>query len=149
MAKGEKLPLLPSDLISSGLKSPGTNNGSIKNQNHQLWSLRLVLLLLTSSILLYVSPPILSSLSFSSFFPSHRHLTPNNFQQTSDSKREFPDVSFDKSSMTLLGQRIVIQSGEFHPWRLPVTDLWYVSFVLCISSGGANSNLKFCHMWGY
>lgn len=35
-----------------------------------------------------------------------------------------PDVTWDKTSLSIFGQRIFIQSGEFHPFRLPVRDLW-------------------------
>lgn len=46
-------------------------------------------------------------------------------QNKNKKKKEiFPDIEFDGSSLSLLGQRIYIQAGEFHPWRLPVTDLW-------------------------
>lgn len=36
------------------------------------------------------------------------------------------DVTWDKTSLSILGQRVFIQSGEFHPFRLPVRDLWWV-----------------------
>lgn len=35
-----------------------------------------------------------------------------------------PQVSFDSRSLSLLGQRVMIVSGEFHPFRLPVPALW-------------------------
>ncbi|TRM65792.1 glycoside hydrolase family 35 protein [Schizophyllum amplum] len=34
------------------------------------------------------------------------------------------EVTFDNYSLMLRGQRIFLHSGEFHPWRLPVPDLW-------------------------
>ncbi|CAE6404215.1 unnamed protein product [Rhizoctonia solani] len=33
-------------------------------------------------------------------------------------------VSFDQHSLLLDGKRIMVFSGEFHPWRLPSTALW-------------------------
>ncbi len=35
-----------------------------------------------------------------------------------------PLVSFDEHSLFVRGERVVILSGEFHPWRLPVPSLW-------------------------
>ncbi|KAL1748893.1 glycoside hydrolase family 35 protein [Schizophyllum fasciatum] len=34
------------------------------------------------------------------------------------------EVAFDNYSLILRGQRVFLHSGEFHPWRLPVPDLW-------------------------
>ncbi|KAG8686476.1 hypothetical protein FRC11_008917 [Ceratobasidium sp. 423] len=33
-------------------------------------------------------------------------------------------VTFDQHSLMLNGKRIMVFSGEFHPWRLPSTPLW-------------------------
>ncbi|KAI0379117.1 glycoside hydrolase family 35 protein [Hypomontagnella monticulosa] len=33
-------------------------------------------------------------------------------------------VTWDKHSLYVNGERIMIMSGEFHPWRLPVPSLW-------------------------
>ncbi|KAH8928259.1 glycoside hydrolase family 35 protein [Atractiella rhizophila] len=33
-------------------------------------------------------------------------------------------VTFDEYSLLINGQRIFLSSGEFHPWRLPVSALW-------------------------
>ncbi|TDL26310.1 hypothetical protein BD410DRAFT_578022 [Rickenella mellea] len=33
-------------------------------------------------------------------------------------------VTFDANSLFIDGQRVMIFSGEFHPWRLPVPQLW-------------------------
>ncbi|CEL62932.1 putative beta-galactosidase E OS=Neosartorya fumigata (strain CEA10 / CBS 144,89 / FGSC A1163) GN=lacE PE=3 SV=1 [Rhizoctonia solani AG-1 IB] len=33
-------------------------------------------------------------------------------------------VTFDQHSLLLDGKRIMVFSGEFHPWRLPSTPLW-------------------------
>jgi hypothetical protein len=33
-------------------------------------------------------------------------------------------VSFDGHSLFVRGERVMIFSGEFHPWRLPVPSLW-------------------------
>lgn len=51
-------------------------------------------------------------------------LTQENNKKNKKKKEIFPDIEFDGSSLSLLGQRIYIQAGEFHPWRLPVTSLW-------------------------
>ncbi|KAK6081556.1 glycosyl hydrolase family 35 [Seiridium cupressi] len=37
-------------------------------------------------------------------------------------------VTWDEHSLFIHGQRIMIMSGEFHPWRLPVPSLWYDVF---------------------
>ena len=33
-------------------------------------------------------------------------------------------MTWDERSLFVRGERIFFYSGEFHPWRLPVTDLW-------------------------
>ncbi len=33
-------------------------------------------------------------------------------------------VTFDEQSLFIHGERVMIFSGEFHPWRLPVPSLW-------------------------
>ncbi|KAL7621320.1 hypothetical protein AAE478_008641 [Parahypoxylon ruwenzoriense] len=33
-------------------------------------------------------------------------------------------VTWDKHSLYIRGERMMIMSGEFHPWRLPVPSLW-------------------------
>lgn len=33
-------------------------------------------------------------------------------------------IQFDSRSLFVGGQRVFIYSGEFHPWRLPVPELW-------------------------
>jgi hypothetical protein len=33
-------------------------------------------------------------------------------------------VQFDSHSLFINGKRLFIMSGEFHPWRLPVPELW-------------------------
>lgn len=33
-------------------------------------------------------------------------------------------VSWDSYTLSVLGQRVFVLSGEFHPWRLPSPDLW-------------------------
>ncbi|KAI2617103.1 glycoside hydrolase family 35 protein [Hypoxylon sp. NC1633] len=33
-------------------------------------------------------------------------------------------VTWDKHSLYVRGERVMIMSGEFHPWRLPVPSLW-------------------------
>ena len=33
-------------------------------------------------------------------------------------------VTWDANSLFIYGQRVVIYSGEFHPFRLPVPSLW-------------------------
>ncbi|KAF8329797.1 uncharacterized protein EI90DRAFT_3062042 [Cantharellus anzutake] len=34
------------------------------------------------------------------------------------------DVEWDDTSLFIRGQRVFIWSGEFHPWRLPVPEMW-------------------------
>lgn len=33
-------------------------------------------------------------------------------------------MTWDSHSLFVRGERIFLYSGEFHPWRLPVPDLW-------------------------
>lgn len=33
-------------------------------------------------------------------------------------------VQFDKQSLYIDGERVFVYGGEFHPWRLPVPELW-------------------------
>jgi beta-galactosidase GanA len=33
-------------------------------------------------------------------------------------------VTYDEHSLMIYGERVFIFSGEFHPYRLPVPDLW-------------------------
>ncbi len=33
-------------------------------------------------------------------------------------------VTFDENSIFVRGERVMLFSGEFHPWRLPVPSLW-------------------------
>jgi hypothetical protein len=33
-------------------------------------------------------------------------------------------VTWDENSLFIYGKRVVIYSGEFHPFRLPVPSLW-------------------------
>ncbi|KAI1379686.1 glycoside hydrolase family 35 protein [Hypoxylon crocopeplum] len=33
-------------------------------------------------------------------------------------------VTWDKHSLYVKGERVMVMSGEFHPWRLPVPSLW-------------------------
>ena len=33
-------------------------------------------------------------------------------------------VTWDEHSLFVRGERIFLYTGEFHPWRLPVVDLW-------------------------
>ncbi|KAI1841888.1 hypothetical protein JX265_010802 [Neoarthrinium moseri] len=37
-------------------------------------------------------------------------------------------VTWDQHSLFVRGERILFYSGEFHPWRLPVPDLWFDVF---------------------
>lgn len=36
----------------------------------------------------------------------------------------FSQVTYDEHSLMVHGERIYVFSGEFHPYRLPVPDLW-------------------------
>lgn len=35
-----------------------------------------------------------------------------------------PKVTYDEHSLLVYGERVFVFSGEFHPYRLPVPDLW-------------------------
>jgi hypothetical protein len=36
----------------------------------------------------------------------------------------FKQVTYDEHSLMVYGERVMVFSGEFHPYRLPVPDLW-------------------------
>ena len=44
-------------------------------------------------------------------------------------------VTWDEHSLFVRGERIMIFSGEFHPFRLPVPDLWLDIFQKLKSAG--------------
>lgn len=41
-----------------------------------------------------------------------------------DMKETEDIVTWDEHSLYIKGERVMIMSGEFHPWRLPVPSLW-------------------------
>ncbi|KAI0129915.1 lactase [Xylariales sp. AK1849] len=53
-------------------------------------------------------------------------LADNQFTVTDPGKRELLQdlVIWDEHSLFVRGERMLFYSGEFHPWRLPVPDLW-------------------------
>ncbi|KAL8286237.1 hypothetical protein RQP46_004725 [Phenoliferia psychrophenolica] len=55
-----------------------------------------------------------------------------------------PDVAWDKTSLSVLGQRIFIQGGEFHPFRLPSKDLWR-DVLQKMHAGGLNTVSIYTH----
>ncbi|CAE6480060.1 unnamed protein product [Rhizoctonia solani] len=55
-------------------------------------------------------------------------------------------VTFDQHSLMLDGNRIMVFSGEFHPWRLPSIPLWR-DILEKIKAGGFNTVSIYLH-WG-
>ncbi|CAE6442843.1 unnamed protein product [Rhizoctonia solani] len=55
-------------------------------------------------------------------------------------------VTFDQYSLMLDGKRIMVFSGEFHPWRLPSVPLWR-DILEKIKAGGFNTVSIYTH-WG-
>ncbi|CAK5269747.1 unnamed protein product [Mycena citricolor] len=56
-------------------------------------------------------------------------------------------ITWDGSSLSIMGQRVFILSAEFHPWRLPGNpELWADVFDK-IKSNGFNT-VSFCVHWG-
>jgi hypothetical protein len=127
----EKAPLLPH---ASGHSRPSTQRSS---------PLKLSLaLLLAAWVALCV---------YSRFVP-HKADTPSSLHAlvagTNDSSKAptFPDVEFDDVSLSLKGQRLFVQAGEFHPWRLPVTDLWR-DVLQKMVAGGLNTVSIYSECW--
>lgn len=46
------------------------------------------------------------------------------FTVTPDKRQAQDLVTWDEHSLFVRGERIFLYTGEFHPWRLPVVDLW-------------------------
>lgn len=57
-----------------------------------------------------------------------------------------PQVTWDKYSLSIRGERLFIFSGEFHPWRLPSPGLWLDVFQK-IKAMGFNA-VSFYAYWG-
>ncbi|KAG9080887.1 hypothetical protein FRC06_006028, partial [Ceratobasidium sp. 370] len=55
-------------------------------------------------------------------------------------------VTFDQHSLMLDGKRIMVFSGEFHPWRLPSVPLWR-DVLEKMKAGGFNAVSIYLH-WG-
>ncbi|KAG8764925.1 hypothetical protein FRC12_007805, partial [Ceratobasidium sp. 428] len=55
-------------------------------------------------------------------------------------------VTFDQHSLMLDGKRIMVFSGEFHPWRLPSVPLWR-DVLEKMKAGGFNAVSIYFH-WG-
>jgi beta-galactosidase GanA len=55
-------------------------------------------------------------------------------------------VTWDSYSLLLNGERLMIWSGEFHPWRLPVAGLW-LDVLEKIKALGFNTVSFYVH-WG-
>ncbi|KAI0482705.1 glycoside hydrolase family 35 protein [Xylariaceae sp. FL0804] len=55
-------------------------------------------------------------------------------------------VTWDEHSLLVRGERVMIMSGEFHPWRLPVPSLWLDVFQK-IRAAGFNC-VSFYSYWG-
>ncbi len=56
-------------------------------------------------------------------------------------------VQWDGYSLFVLGQRILLWSGEFHTWRLPVPDLW-LDILQKTKALGMNAISIYVHWWG-
>jgi beta-galactosidase GanA len=55
-------------------------------------------------------------------------------------------VTWDPYSLSILGQRVFLWSGEFHPWRLPSTSLWR-DILQKTAAAGMNGVSIYTH-WG-
>ncbi|CCX12140.1 glycoside hydrolase family 35 protein [Pyronema domesticum] len=55
-------------------------------------------------------------------------------------------VTWDKYSLSINGERLMIWSGEVHPWRLPVTGLW-LDIMEKVKALGFNTISFYAH-WG-
>ena len=62
-------------------------------------------------------------------------------------KREFGRVAFDRYSLIVDGKRLVVWSGEVHPFRLPSPDLWR-DVLQKMKASGFNT-VAFYFDWGY
>lgn len=56
------------------------------------------------------------------------------------------EVTWDKHSLFVRGERIMLFLGEFHPFRLPVPDLWLDVFQKIKSMGF--TGISFYVDWG-
>lgn len=54
------------------------------------------------------------------------HSTPHSIKRDTDSLQDI--VTWDEKSILVHGERVVLLSGEFHPFRLPSPDLWFDVF---------------------
>ncbi|KIO27852.1 glycoside hydrolase family 35 protein [Tulasnella calospora MUT 4182] len=75
---------------------------------------------------------------------SSEHANPNPVKR--DDNGYTKAVSWDKYSLTVNGQRIFVHGGEFHPFRLPVPDLWTDVFQK-YKAAGLNTVSIYFH-WG-
>ncbi|EJD49636.1 hypothetical protein AURDEDRAFT_135665 [Auricularia subglabra TFB-10046 SS5] len=55
------------------------------------------------------------------------------------------DVTWDPYSLSILGQRVFLHSGEFHPWRLPSRSLWR-DIMQKAAAGGLNGISLYAHL---
>ncbi|KAI9693517.1 MAG: hypothetical protein M1820_009205 [Bogoriella megaspora] len=70
-----------------------------------------------------------------------------SLQAKSEKRQTLQDlVTWDETSLFVRGERIFIFSGEFHPFRLPVTDLWRDIFQKIKALGF--SGVSFYTDWG-
>jgi len=63
----------------------------------------------------------------------------------SPSQHEKNPVTWDEHSLFVYGERLLILSGEFHPWRLPVPGLWLDVFQK-MNAAGFNA-VSFYVLW--
>ncbi|KIY66929.1 glycoside hydrolase family 35 protein [Cylindrobasidium torrendii FP15055 ss-10] len=95
------------------------------------WSIRLwILALLLSSIAIFKSSPLKT-----------------NIKVPMDAQNGWgtDEVSFDSYSLSLRGQRVFVNSGEFHTFRLPVPDLW-PDILQKFKAAGLNAVSLYTHM---
>lgn len=68
-----------------------------------------------------------------------------NLQQVSATDNgKTTDVTWDKYSLSVKGERVFIYSGEFHYQRLPVPELWLDVFQK-LRSNGFNAVSSMCN----
>lgn len=88
--------------------------------------------------------PLLLLLSLGSTLAAAAPHAVNVVEKRGTTKSLTPDVTWDKTSLSIFGQRIFIQSGEFHPFRLPVRDMWR-DVLQKMQAGGLNTVSIYIH----
>ncbi|MCO5613676.1 hypothetical protein L7F22_067954 [Adiantum nelumboides] len=65
---------------------------------------------------------LIYQVSFINSLPSSRPIT--NLQSRQSNNGDSSVLSWDKDTFTIAGEKVWLNSFEFHPWRLPVPELW-------------------------